>query len=203
MAIENRIKIIYTKRIEENNTKYPTLNILVSAPIPDGWVEYPTDLISANTGSNNSKTTDSSKNDINTYKYDSDSKTWVDDIDFIKKLQKSKIDNDRYIAEREGFTYGNFFIKTDDVSQAKITGASVAALADSTYALDWKMGDGTFVKLDAKTIMAVSKAVLSFVEGCFTKQMLYYNYIDTLTTREDIEKVVWGSEIPSTASVKA
>ena len=65
------------------------------------------------------------------------------------------------------------------------------------------MGDGTFVKVDNKTIMGLSKAVLSFVEGCFTKQMLYYNYIDTLTTREDIEKVVWGSELPSISTTTA
>lgn len=75
----------------------------------------------------------------------------------------------RYQAESAGITVGGMVVATDRDSQGLITGAALAAMLDSTYACNWKTDDG-FVKLDAKTLIAVAQAVRAHIQGCFDRE---------------------------------
>jgi hypothetical protein len=77
-----------------------------------------------------------------------------------------------------GIVIGNFPVQTDDLSQQRITGAAVAALIDPTTTVDWKMGGGEFVTLDAPTIIAIAQAVRAHVQACFDHERTLLELID-------------------------
>ena len=187
--------IIYPTRNSTTNL-YETLNIKDNFPIPEGWLEYP-NLTSDEEDSNTLMLPSDSynKKDVNTYKYNTDTSTWIDDIDYIKKIQKKAISAIRWERERSGFTFNSVPINTDDVSQNKINGAVSSVLVDPTYTLNWRCDDGTFITLDADSIKALGTAVRNHIQYQFDKEMYYVNIIDTLTTREAIFDTIWDDDL--------
>lgn len=75
----------------------------------------------------------------------------------------------RYQAETAGISVGGMQVDTGRDSQGLINGAALSAFMDDTYTCNWKTADG-FVKLDAKTILAVARAVRSHVQACFDRE---------------------------------
>lgn len=75
----------------------------------------------------------------------------------------------RYQAEAAGISVGGMPVATDRDSQGLINGAALSAFMDDTYTCNWKTADG-FVKLDAKTILAVARAVRNHVQACFDRE---------------------------------
>lgn len=178
-----RKQIIYPVRNSSNN-EYPILNIPIDYPIPTNWIEsFPPESVTDET------TNEVTNYDRNSFKYENDE--WVDDLDYIKTAQKKKIYAVRWEKERSGFTFNGFKINTDDVSQTKINGAVSSVLVDSTYTLNWRCDDGTFVTLDGDTIKALGSAVRNHIQTQFDKEKDYCALIDTKTSREEIESVVW------------
>lgn len=75
----------------------------------------------------------------------------------------------RYQAETAGISLGGMQVDTGRDSQGLINGAALSAFMDDTYTCNWKAADG-FVKLDAKTILAVARAVRNHVQTCFDRE---------------------------------
>lgn len=73
----------------------------------------------------------------------------------------------RWEKEVGGTIVGGMAIHTDDRSKSLIMGARMVAEADLDFTTDWKAADGSFVTIDAATIVAVSNAVLAHVASCF------------------------------------
>lgn len=61
-------------------------------------------------------------------------------------------------------------VQTDDLSQQRIVGVALAATVDPTTAVRWKVADGSFVTLDAPTIIAIAQAVRAHVQACFDRE---------------------------------
>lgn len=76
----------------------------------------------------------------------------------------------RYRAETAGTTWNGHPVATDRQSQALITGAVVASQQSGFTALQWKMTDGTFVKLTATKIKAMGDAVAAHVQAAFANE---------------------------------
>jgi hypothetical protein len=95
----------------------------------------------------------------------------------------------RYEIEQGGTNVADFLVSTDDRSQIKLTAARVKAEADSSFATDWKGGDGVFRNVSAAEIRAISDAVLDFVEGLFAKEAGIVAAITagTITAAEQID----------------
>lgn len=72
-------------------------------------------------------------------------------------------------AINSGITVGGMPIQTDDINQARITGAALQAVVDPTVLIRWKTVAG-FVDLDAPTIIAVATAVRAHVQACFDRE---------------------------------
>lgn len=68
-------------------------------------------------------------------------------------------------------------------------GARMAAEADPDFTTDWKAADGSFVTIDAATIVAVSNAVLAHVANCFAIEAQVIDAIDNgaITTTGEVD----------------
>lgn len=75
----------------------------------------------------------------------------------------------RWRIETGGISVAGTSVRTDEKSQAKITGAVQLLAADPTLtAIDWEAQPGTWVSLDAATMQAIGIAVGRHVQACFT-----------------------------------
>lgn len=84
--------------------------------------------------------------------------------------QKAAITARRNAAMAAGITVAGLPIATDDVSQARITGAALAALADPSAEIRWKLPDGRFVELTAAQVLAIAGALRAHVQACFDRE---------------------------------
>lgn len=84
--------------------------------------------------------------------------------------QRAAITARRNAAMAAGITVAGLPIATDDVSQARITGAALAALADPAAEIRWKLPDGRFVQLTASQVLAIAGAVRAHVQACFDRE---------------------------------
>lgn len=75
----------------------------------------------------------------------------------------------RWQAEVAGITVNGMAVATDRDSQALITGATVQAMLDPSYALRWKTPDG-FVDLTAEQIIGVATAARAHVQAAFNRE---------------------------------
>lgn len=75
----------------------------------------------------------------------------------------------RWQAETAGIELMGMHIDTGRDSQALITGATVQAMLDSSYALRWKTPSG-FVDLTAEQIIGVATAARAHVQACFNRE---------------------------------
>lgn len=83
------------------------------------------------------------------------------------KAARKAIKDKRDAAIASGITVAGMSVQTDDLSQQRITGAALAAVIDPTTTVNWKVGSGQFVTLDAQTIIGVAQAVRAHVQACF------------------------------------
>lgn len=75
----------------------------------------------------------------------------------------------RWRIETGGITVNGVSVRTDEKSQAKISGAVILLTADQTIpAIDWEAQPGVWVSLDAATMQAIGIAVGRHVQACFT-----------------------------------
>jgi len=86
----------------------------------------------------------------------------------LARLAAIRARRDRAIAA--GLLLDGLAVATDDVSQARITGAALAALLDPEICVQWKLPDGQFVTLTAVQILAVARAVRAHVQACFDRE---------------------------------
>lgn len=75
----------------------------------------------------------------------------------------------RWQAEVAGIDIGGMRIDTGRDIQALITGATVQAMLDPSYALRWKTPDG-FVDLTAEQIIGVATAARAHVQAAFNRE---------------------------------
>lgn len=76
----------------------------------------------------------------------------------------------RYTAETAGITVFGVPVYTDRTTQNKLTGAALRASRDSSYTVDWKCSNNTFVSLTAEQIVSVADAVGDHVQACYSRE---------------------------------
>lgn len=95
----------------------------------------------------------------------------------------------RWEREVGGIVVGGVTVHTDDRSKMLLAGARMAAEGDTAWTTEWKAADGTFVTLDAGTIVALSNALLAHVAACFAVEATVLAGIaaGTITSTEQID----------------
>lgn len=101
----------------------------------------------------------------------------------------------RYEAETGGILVNGIPFKTDRETALILTGARIAALEDPAFTVDWKVGNGVFVTLDATALIAAADAVRAHVQSCFSNEKtidaLIENAPDVETVRAISLSVGW------------
>ena len=102
--------------------------------------------------------------------------------------------NKRWIVETSGIVVSGESIRTDEKSQAKITGAIQLLAADPTITgIDWEAQPGVWVTLDAGTMKAIGVAVGRHVQACFSTLKSVQAVITSgaITTYAEIDSAAW------------
>ncbi|MDP3494623.1 MAG: DUF4376 domain-containing protein [Hyphomonadaceae bacterium] len=88
----------------------------------------------------------------------------------LKAAKLEAIRARRRVAENAGVTVGGVRVRTDETTQAKITGALMLfQLNDKLVSLDWEATPSAFVTLDQPTLQAIGLAIGAHVQACFTR----------------------------------
>lgn len=90
-------------------------------------------------------------------------------LEGLRAAKLAALANRRWQAETGGVDFNGSIIRSDAVSQAKITGAVSLFASDPTLAyIDWEATPGEWVMLDAITMTAIGVAVGRHVQACFS-----------------------------------
>ena len=120
---------------------------------------------------------------------------WEADENTIEPYTPPAIDLAAYAAQKRwekengGIVVGGVHIATDDRSKVMISGARVAAQGNPDFVTEWKGGDGSFVTIDAATIIIISDAMLQHVSNCFALEAQVLGQINagTITTVAEVD----------------
>lgn len=91
-------------------------------------------------------------------------------LDQAKAKMLAKLADVRWQHEVGGTTMGGMHIQTDRETRANYVAAAMAASTDPTFAVTWKLINGTFVNLDGAQIQAAMGAVLAHVRDCYANE---------------------------------
>ena len=91
-------------------------------------------------------------------------------LDVQRDLKLAALAAKRWSVETGGIMFGGMFIKTDEDTQRKITGAYVQATRNPTLVVRWKVAPATFVTLDADTIIMIGDAVTAHIQAAFDRE---------------------------------
>jgi hypothetical protein len=91
----------------------------------------------------------------------------------------------RFQKETAGVTVNGCVIKTDEVSQAKLTGTWAKSQIHPNIEINWKGANG-WVKINKADIEAIAAIVSDHVEACYDNEKVHYDAIMKLKTVEQI-----------------
>lgn len=112
-------------------------------------------------------------------------------LEDAKKLRWSKIKANRAEAEYAGFEWDGSRFDSDAISQQRLSGAVMLAQMDPNFTIDWTLEDDTTRTLNQAEMISVGVALGVHVQTGFAKGQALRAQIDTATTQEEVEAVVW------------
>lgn len=110
-------------------------------------------------------------------------------LDEAKAERLALLAERRWRAETGGVVIGGVLLPTDETMQLKITGARLAAEADPSYTVRWKVGPGAFVTFDAPTVIGLSNTVRAHIQACFDNEDAISSLIDAATSNDGADAV--------------
>lgn len=103
---------------------------------------------------------------------------------------RARIAARRWEAETGGTLIQGLPVPTDRESQGLITGATVQAMIDPSYTLNFKTAAG-FVSLDASTVIGMAMAVRKHVQACFDREAALLDALEAGTFTEAMLEEGW------------
>ena len=113
------------------------------------------------------------------------------DIDGAKAFVRDHFASKRYDFEVGGIDVNGLSVRTDRFTVERIYQARFLAKEDAAFATDWKLGDGTFLTIDATAIIGISDAVTAHLKEVFTKEKTANTSIDAATTLAELQAITW------------
>jgi hypothetical protein len=113
-----------------------------------------------------------------------------------KAAAKVTLAANRYAAETGGTTFNGVAIRTDEASQAKVSGAFNLAQINPSMVFQWKTASGAWVQLSATQITALGNAVGAHVQGCYTNEQTICALIDAATSLPAVNAINLNSGWP-------
>ena len=118
-------------------------------------------------------------------------KDFSENLEGAKKLLRDHYAEYRYEVETGGLDMGGLAVRTDRHTVARIYQANTLAIADPTFTTEWKLGDGTFITVDATLISQLSASITAHIQASFAQEKAVNALIDSATTIEDLNVVNW------------
>lgn len=107
-----------------------------------------------------------------------------------KALKLEAIRANRWQVETGGTTINGAPIRTDEVSQAKITGAVNLFANDPTLdAIDWEAQPGVWVTIDEVAMTAIGVAAGRHVQACFSRARVLSEAVEAATDQAELDAV--------------
>ena len=113
------------------------------------------------------------------------------DVDGAKDFVRDHYASKRYDFEVGGIDFNGLAVRTDRFTVERIYQARFLAKEDAAFTTDWKLGDGTFLTIDAPTIIGLSDAVTAHLKEAFTKEKTANTSIDAATTLAELQAITW------------
>lgn len=113
------------------------------------------------------------------------------DLEGAKKLIRNYFSEKRYNVEVGGLDMGGLAVRTDRLTVARIYQANQLATADPTFTTEWKLGDGSFVTVDATLIAQLSAAITAHIQSSFSQEKAVNALIDAATTIDEVKAIEW------------
>jgi len=115
----------------------------------------------------------------------------------LKAAKSDAVRAKRWQFETGGTIVGGAPIRTDDTSQAKISGAVALFDNDPTLAvIDWEAQPGVWVTLDEPTMRAIGIAVGRHVQACFSNARLLIEAINAAANETELDAIDIGAGWP-------
>ena len=113
------------------------------------------------------------------------------DVDGAKQYARDHFASKRYDFEVGGIDFNGLAVRTDRFTVERIYQARFLAKEDAAFTTDWKLGNGTFLTIDAPTIIGLSDAVTAHLKEAFTKEKTANVSIDAATTLAELQAITW------------
>jgi hypothetical protein len=114
------------------------------------------------------------------------------DFDAAKEAALQALAQKRWGIETGGILFGGSIpIRTDEVGQAKITGALTLMDKDPTLTeVDWEGMPGVWATIDKATLEAIGIAVGRHVQGCFSRARVVSELIQSANDATDLNAAI-------------
>jgi hypothetical protein len=113
------------------------------------------------------------------------------DVDGAKQYARDYFADKRYNVEVSGIDVGGLPVRTDRLTVSRIYQANSLALHDPAFTTDWKIGDDTFITVDATLIGSVSDAITSHIQTSFSREKTINDEITAATTIAELQAITW------------
>ena len=113
------------------------------------------------------------------------------DVDGAKQYARDHFASKRYDVEVGGIEVGGLPVRTDRLTVARIYQANSLAIQDPAFTTDWKIGDGTFITVDATLIGSISDAITSHIQTSFSREKTINDEITAATTIAELQAITW------------
>ncbi len=118
-------------------------------------------------------------------------KDFPEDLEGAKKVVRKYFANKRYQFEVGGIDVGGLAVRTDRLTVSRIYQADHLASADPTFTTEWKIGDGSFITVDATLIGQLSASITAHIQNSFSREKVANQGVDAATTIEELKAVEW------------
>ena len=121
--------------------------------------------------------------------HDKIDRDFPEDLDGAKKAYRKYLANKRYQFEIGGINVGGLPVRTDRLTVSRIYQAHSLAIQDPTFTTEWKIGDGSFITVDATLIGQLSASITAHIQNSFSKEKTANEAVDASTTIEELKAV--------------
>lgn len=118
-------------------------------------------------------------------------KEFSEDLEGAKRAYRKYFASKRYQFEVGGIDVGGLAVRTDRLTVSRIYQADHLASADPTFTTEWKIGDGSFITVDATLIGQLSASITSHIQASFLREKTANEGVDAATTIEELKAVEW------------
>ena len=113
------------------------------------------------------------------------------DIDGAKQYARDYFADKRYNVEVGGIDVGGLPVRTDRLTVSRIYQANALAIQDPAFTTEWKIGDGSFITVDATLIASLTTAITSHIQTSFTRDETINEEITAATTIAELQAITW------------